>query len=639
MERKVYIKNTPLEQALELFLKELEDNAYFSLEKERIEVLSSLGRILASPAYARRSSPHYPASAMDGIAVWATDTYGASEINPVRLDKDKYMEVDTGDYVPQAYDAVIMIEDVNFEQGQAVIIKPAVPWQHIRSVGEDLVAMDMIAPSLTTIGPYELASFVTAAINELEVVKKPLVAIIPTGTELLDRGSDDMNPGEIVESNSKMLMALCEQWGAKAFRHEIVVDDQELLRQAVQRLKDQADMIVICSGSSAGREDYTSAVIEEAGKLLIHGIATRPGKPAILGLIDGKPVIGVPGYPISAQLVFQLFARPVLYKKQGRQIPADTMIDCRVARKIASSMGVDEFVYVNVARIKEDYLAYPLNRGAGITTSLVKADGVLHIERGQEGLEAGSRCRIVLNKPQEILDRTLVCIGSHDLSIDFLADLLQSQHKIRLVSANAGSMGGIFSLMRSECHLAGVHLLDEENGDYNITYLKKYLPDRPWILINLLHREQGLIVKKGNPFSINGIKDLSDNRIRYLNRQPGAGTRVLFDYLLRQHGISPDCINGYHREEYTHLAVAAAVKNDTADCALGVYASARALDLDFIPIVEERYDLCILPDLIKPQYLESLKQVIRSQEFRQRVSEFGGYSLVNSGDTIHSSYL
>jgi molybdenum cofactor synthesis domain-containing protein len=639
MERKVYIKNTPLEQALELFLKELEDNAYFSLEKERIEVLSSLGRILASPAYARRSSPHYPASAMDGIAVWAADTYGASEINPVRLDKDKYMEVDTGDYVPQAYDAVIMIEDVNFEQGQAVIIKPAVPWQHIRSVGEDLVAMDMIAPSLTTIGPYELASFVTAAINELEVVKKPLVAIIPTGTELLDRGSDDMNPGEIVESNSKMLMALCEQWGAKAFRHEIVVDDQELLRQAVQRLKDQADMIVICSGSSAGREDYTSAVIEEAGKLLIHGIATRPGKPAILGLIDGKPVIGVPGYPISAQLVFQLFARPALYKKQGRQIPADTMIDCRVARKIASSMGVDEFVYVNVARIKEDYLAYPLNRGAGITTSLVKADGVLHIERGQEGLEAGSRCRIVLNKPQEILDRTLVCIGSHDLSIDFLADLLQSQHKIRLVSANAGSMGGIFSLMRSECHLAGVHLLDEENGDYNITYLKKYLPDRPWILINLLHREQGLIVKKGNPFSINGIKDLSDNRIRYLNRQPGAGTRVLFDYLLRQHGISPDCINGYHREEYTHLAVAAAVKNDTADCALGVYASARALDLDFIPIVEERYDLCILPDLIKPQYLESLKQVIRSQEFRQRVSEFGGYSLVNSGDTIHSSYL
>lgn len=639
MERKVYIKNTPLEQALELFLKELEDNAYFSLEKERIEVLSSLGRILASPAYARRSSPHYPASAMDGIAVWAADTYGASEINPVRLDKDKYMEVDTGDYVPQAYDAVIMIEDVNFEQGQAVIIKPAVPWQHIRSVGEDLVAMDMIAPSLTTIGPYELASFVTAAINELEVVKKPLVAIIPTGTELLDRGSDDMNPGEIVESNSKMLMALCEQWGAKAFRHEIVVDDQELLRQAVQRVKDQADMIVICSGSSAGREDYTSAVIEEAGKLLIHGIATRPGKPAILGLIDGKPVIGVPGYPISAQLVFQLFARPVLYKKQGRQIPADTMIDCRVARKIASSMGVDEFVYVNVARIKEDYLAYPLNRGAGITTSLVKADGVLHIERGQEGLEAGSRCRIVLNKPQEILDRTLVCIGSHDLSIDFLADLLQSQHKIRLVSANAGSMGGIFSLMRSECHLAGAHLLDEENGDYNITYLKKYLPDRPWILINLLHREQGLIVKKGNPFSINGIKDLSDNRIRYLNRQPGAGTRVLFDYLLRQHGISPDCINGYHREEYTHLAVAAAVKNDTADCALGVYASARALDLDFIPIVEERYDLCILPDLIKPQYLESLKQVIRSQEFRQRVSEFGGYSLVNSGDTIHSSYL
>ncbi|NLO22302.1 MAG: molybdopterin biosynthesis protein [Syntrophomonadaceae bacterium] len=635
MERKVYIKNTPLEQALDLFLQELEESGYFTLDKERVEVLSSLGRILASAAYARRSSPHYPASAMDGIAVWAADTYGASEINPIRLDQNKYMEVDTGDYVPQDFDAVIMIEDVNYEQGKAVIIKPAVPWQHIRSVGEDLVAMDMIAPSLTSIGPYELASFVTAAINEVEVVKQPIVAIIPTGTELLDQGSDDMNPGEIVESNSKMLMALCHQWGAQAFRHEIVVDDQELLLQAVKRVKDQADMIVICSGSSAGREDYTSTIIEEVGQLLIHGIATRPGKPAILGMIDGKPVIGVPGYPISAQLVFTLFARPVLYKKQGQQIPAATSIDCRLARKIASTMGVDEFIYVNAARIKDNYLAYPLNRGAGITTSLVKADGVLHIERGQEGLEAGSICQIVLHKPQELLDRTLVSIGSHDLSIDFLADLLQSHHNIRLVSTNAGSMGGIFSLMRSECHLAGLHLLDEESGDYNISYLKKYLANQPWVLINLLHREQGLIVKKGNPFSINEIKDLSDNKIRYLNRQQGAGTRVLFDYLLGQHGISPESINGYHREEYTHLAVAAAVKNDTADCALGVFASARALDLDFVPIAEERYDLCLLPDLIKPQYVDSLMQVIGSRQFRQRVSKFGGYSLRNSGETIY----
>ncbi len=636
MARTVYIKNTPWEQALALFLKKLEEYSYFTLETETVEVWSSLDRILAAPAYARRSSPHYPASAMDGIAVRAADTYGASEINPIRLDNDKYIEVDTGDYVPQIFDAVVMIEDVNYEQGQAVLIKPAVPWQHIRSVGEDLVAMNMIAPSLTPIGPYELASLITAAINELEVVKQPLVAIIPTGTELLDRGSDDMNPGEIVESNSKMLMALCQQWGAKALRHEIVADDQDCLRQAVQRVKDQADMIVICSGSSAGREDYTSSIIDETGELLVHGIATKPGKPAILGLIEGKPVIGVPGYPISAQLVFQLFARPVLYRKQGRQMPADTVIDCRVARKIASPMGVDEFIQVNAARIKNHYLAYPLSRGAGITTSLVKADGVLHIERGQEGLEAGSSCQIVLHRPQEILDRTLVCIGSHDLSLDFLTDLLQSCHNIRLVSTNAGSMGGIFSLMRSECHLAGVHLLDEDKGDYNVSYLKKYLPDRPWILINLLHREQGLIVKKGNPFSINGIKDLSDNRIRYLNRQQGAGTRVLFDYLLRQSGISPDSINGYYREEYTHLAVAAAVKNDTADCALGIFASARALDLDFIPLAEESYDLCILQDLIKPDYLESLRQVIGSRQFRQRASDFGGYSLRNSGDTIYS---
>jgi putative molybdopterin biosynthesis protein len=637
MERKVYIENTPLEQARELFWQALEQCGYFKVQSEQIDVLSSLGRILASAAYARRSSPHYPASAMDGIAVRAADTYGASETNPLNLNSDQYMEVDTGDYVPQSFDAVVMIEDVNFSGEQATVIKPAVPWQHIRSVGEDLVAMDMIAPSFTRIGPYELASLITAAIAELEVVKPPLVAIIPTGTELLDRGSDEMQPGEIVESNSRMLMAMCQQWGARTFRHHIVIDDKELLRQAVARVKDEADLVVVCSGSSAGREDYTASIIEEAGELIIHGIAIRPGKPAILGIIDRKPVIGVPGYPISAQLVFDLLAKPLIYRKQGIEPPADPVLEGRIARKIASSMGVDEFIFVNTAKINDDYLAYPLSRGAGVTTSLVKADGFIHIERGQEGLEAGSPCRIVLNKPRYLMDRTLVCIGSHDISIDFISDLLQARCNLRLISTNAGSIGGIMSLKRRECHLAGVHLLDENSGNYNISYLNKYLVDAPWILINLVHREQGLIVKKGNPFSISEFKDLSDNNIRYINRQKGAGTRVLFDYLLRQHGISPESINGYNREEYTHLAVAAAVRNDTADCALGIYASARALDLDFIPISEERYDLCILPDVIGEHNLDMLLQVIKGSQFRQKVLNFGGYSLRNNGEIIHSN--
>ncbi|KUG04136.1 molybdopterin biosynthesis protein moea / periplasmic molybdate-binding domain [hydrocarbon metagenome] len=637
MERNIYIQNTPLDQAIELFIGQLEKRGYFRTKTEVIDVLSSVDRILSSAVSARRSSPHYTASAMDGIAVKAVDTYGANETNPIILDNSQYLEVDTGEYVPRSFDAVIMIEDVNFRGEQVEIIKPAVPWQHIRSVGEDLVVMDMIAPSCTRIGPYELASFITAAISEVEVVKKPVVAVIPTGTELLDQGSEDMEPGEIVESNSRMLIAMCQEWGAEALRHDIVIDDRTRLLEAVEEVKDQADMIIICSGSSAGREDYTSSIIQELGELLVHGIATKPGKPAILGIIDNKPVIGVPGYPISAQLVFTLFARPVIYKKMGLSLPADSVIECRAARKVASSMGVDEFIYVNAARINNDYIAYPLNRGAGITTSLVKADGIMHIKRGDEGLEAGGRCTVILKKPRELVDRTLVCIGSHDISIDFLADIMQGQHNKRLISTNVGSMGGIMSLMKNECHFAGVHLLDTNSGDYNITYLKKYLSKTPWILLTLLNREQGLIVQKGNPCNIKEIKDLSELEVRYINRQKGAGTRVLFDYLLEKNNIHPSSVNGYNREEYTHLAVAAAVKNDAADCALGIYASAKALNLDFIPISEERYDLCILPDLLAEQDLDLLMQVISSSIFKNRVMAFGGYSTDNTGQVVYSS--
>jgi len=638
MTRNVYIQNTPMEQALKLFIDHLEDCNYFQTQSETIDVSKSSGRILSSAVTARRSSPHYAASAMDGIAVKAENTYGASESIPVTLNNEQYIEVDTGDYVPKKFDAVIMIEDVNFKGDQAEIIKPAVPWQHIRSVGEDLVARDMIATSCTKIGAYELASFITAAVPTVDVVKKPVIAIIPTGTELLDSGSEEMEPGEIVESNSRMLAGMCSEWGAESFRHDIVIDDRAKLLAAVNEVRDKADMIVICSGSSAGREDYTSSIIEETGELLIHGIATRPGKPAILGIIDNKPVVGVPGYPISAQLVFNLFARPVIYKKQGLTPPEPETLNCTMSRKTASFMGVDEFIYVNAARIKDNYIAYPLNRGAGITTSLVKADGVVHIERGSEGINAGSPCTVTLRHPRELIDRTLVCIGSHDISLDFLADIMRRRHNTRLISTNVGSMGGIMSLMRGESHFAGVHLLDYETGDYNISYLKKYLKDIPWILLNLVHREQGLIVEKGNPLNIHSINDLLQKEVRYINRQRGAGTRVLFDYLLDKNNINKDHINGYNREEFTHLAVAAAVKNDAADCGMGIYASAKALELDFIPISEERYDLCILPDVMDEKTIDILRQLIKSSEFKEKALDFGGYKLKNSGEIICYSY-
>ncbi|HEX3010501.1 MAG TPA: substrate-binding domain-containing protein, partial [Syntrophomonadaceae bacterium] len=379
---------------------------------------------------------------------------------------------------------------------------------------------------------------------------------------------------------------------------------------------------------------FSAELIAELGELLVHGIATKPGKPAMFGLIDNKPIIGVPGYPVSADLVFSLFAKPVIYRKMGLSMPESPLLDCTISKKLASHMGVDEYVHVNVGKINDRYIAYPLNRGAGITTSLVNSDGVIHIARGNEGLVAGNNCTVRLKHPRRIIDNTLITIGSHDMAIDILADILQKDHGVRLVSTNAGSMGGIMALRRKETHFSGIHLLDYESGEYNTTYLEEYLPDEKWLLINLVKRQQGLIVKKDNPLGITGLHDLVRKDIRFINRQKGAGTRILLDYLLPKNNLSLDQINGYNREEYTHLAVAASVKNDACDVGMGIYASALAMDLDFIPVTEEQYDICILLNYISQQQLDQLRQVITGSEFKERVNACGGYNLDLSGKVV-----
>ncbi|MGE5370975.1 MAG: molybdopterin biosynthesis protein [Solirubrobacterales bacterium] len=641
MSRKVYIDNMPLDQALELLRTRLAQTSALTVKTETVPVIASRGRISAEPVWARHSSPNYAASAMDGIAVRAADTFSARETNPVVLKRDvQFIEVDTGDPIPRDFDAVVMIEDVNFNSPEtAEIIVAATPWQHIRSVGEDVIASQMLLPAGFLIGPYEIGSFLTAGVREVVVARRPKVVIIPTGTELVEPGSETGEAGEITESNSRMLAALCEEWGADPTRFPIVIDDRELLADAVSKAAEIADMIVVCSGSSAGREDFTADTVARLGELLLHGIATRPGKPSILGIVNQKPVVGVPGYPVSAALVFELFAHPLICAMQGISQPAETRLNARLTRKMSSPMGSDEFANVNLARVGEDILAFPLNRGAGITTSLVKADGVLLIPRGVEGYQAGDTVQILLKRPSDLIERTLLAIGSHDLALDSLSNILWNRHGIRLSSSNVGSLGGIMSLKRRETHLAGIHLLDTETGDYNLSYLKKYLTGERILLVNLLWRQQGFMVKPGNPLCIRNISDLTQNGIRYVNRQKGSGTRILFDYLLKRDGLPTGAIHGYEREEYSHLAVAAAVKNDTADAALGILAGAKALGLDFVPAEEERYDLCVLPELAGEAPVAALMEAIADPKFTAQVKAMGGYDLRDSGRTLWDGVL
>jgi putative molybdopterin biosynthesis protein len=308
-------------------------------------------------------------------------------------------------------------------------------------------------------------------------------------------------------------------------------------------------------------------------------------------------------------------------------------VDASLTRKITSPAGDDDYIRVAVGRVGEKLLAAPLARGAGVITSLVRADGFLVLPRGEQGAEAGQKVRVRLVRSQSELEKTIFCIGSHDVILDLLAQFL-AEHDRRFVSSNVGSQGGLIALKRGEAHLAGSHLLDPATGEYNLAALRQYLPGVPIRLIALVEREQGLMVKRGNPKEIKNLVSLIRPEVRFVNRQRGAGTRVLLDYHLNLMGIPASQIRGYNQEEYTHLGVAAAVASGRADCGLGIPAAAQALDLDFLPLFRERYDLVIPKEYAASPLLVPLFEIIAGTPFRAAVSQLPGYDVKEMGKLI-----
>ena len=627
--RRRYLDNTPVAEARKLFL----DRRWGLTEEEILPVTEAVGRVTAKAVFAELSSPHFHAAAMDGVAVRAVDTEGASESFPKRLLLgEQAFPVDTGNVLPAGCDAVIMAEDI-FEQGETIEIVAAVaPWQHVRPIGEDIVATEMLLPSGHRLGAVDAGALLAGGQSSVAVRQKPKVTIIPTGNELIAAGKKP-NLGQIIEYNSLIFSALVEEWGGEARRHEIVHDDFELLKEAVSNATRTSDLVLVNAGSSAGRRDYTADVLAQLGEVLIHGVAVRPGKPVILAVVAGKPVIGVPGYPVSAVVSLELFLKPLLYALQGQQEPKRTVLQASFSRQVASSLSAEEWIRVKVGCVGERFVATPLARGAGVVTSLVKADGIVRVAQQKEGLVAGETVSVELLRPLQNIEQTIVCSGSHDLTLDILGDLLSRHYPgFSLSSAHVGSTGGIMALRRGEAHLAGIHLLHEETGEYNIPFLQQFLSDIPLVLVTLVEREQGLMVRRGNPRGISRIADLARGDITFVNRQRGAGTRMLLDACLRKEGILPEAINGYHREEYTHLAVAAAVSAGSADVALGVFAAAQALGLDFIPLAKERYDLAVPAKFFAEDKLQKLLGLIRSDQYKLAVKELGGYHTEMTGE-------
>ena len=613
----------------------------YPLNNEVIDVRQSLGRITARAVFAKYSSPAYHSSAMDGYAVRYRDTLLASEREPIHLRLgQEAIYVDTGDPLPEGFDAVIMIEEVNIIGDKIEIYQPVSPYQHVRVIGEDIVATEMIVPENHKIRAIDMAAIIASGILEIEVRKRPLVSIIPTGSEIIPPDNirtRPPQPPEIIEYNSVFIKGILEECGAVVNVCDILKDNLEDIKGVVSRETIRNDLVIIIAGSGKGSEDYTARVIEDLGRLIIHGVAIKPGKPFIFGIINDKPVVGIPGYPVSAYICLNLFVLPIIQMMTGdASIPKET-IKAILSRQLSSSVGVDEFVRVKVGSIGDKLIATPIGRGAGLMMSVVRADGILKIPASSEGYNAGTQVEIQLLRPLDSVKDTIVCIGSHDNTLDVLANFIRrSFPRLSLSSAHVGSLGGIMAIKRGEAHIAGSHLLDEVTGQYNIPFINRLLADRKVTLVNLVYREQGLLVPKGNPKGIKGFEDLVRADVIYINRQAGSGTRLLLDKHLKELGINPKDIRGYGREEYTHMSVASAVLTGLADTGLAVYSSAQALGLDFIPVAKERYDLIIPTDFLELEGIKALLWVIRQDnQFRDAVRSLGGYDTTDMGKVLY----
>ena len=701
MGRKRYLNKQPLETARTALLAAAERLS----TTESVAVEDALGRVTAEAVFANSSVPHYHGAAMDGIALRAEDTFGASEGRPLTFqhgspeDAERpFVYVDTGNALPPWANAVAMIErvfageapggpsagstgssvvaddgccepeppPVSADDGccdtdesaphdhaeaafasepvadtsaQTVHLRAAsAPWQHVRLVGEDVVASEPLLPRGHHLRPYDVGALLAAGVHEVAVRPRPVVAILPTGDELIQPG-DDPQPGRVIEFNSRMIASFVQEWGGEPRRLAPVRDDLAEMQKRIGEALAEADVLCIIAGSSAGQHDFTVEALSHWGEILAHGIDVMPGKPAsILAAREREEgrasvAIGVPGYPVSAAIICRELLEPLLAHLVGCGAPDRPSVKAVVPRKLPSRLGQEEFVRVTLGKVADRLIVSPLARGAGAITTMVKADGFVRVPPLVEGLNAGEDVDVELLRPLQDVLGTIVVTGSHDLTLGVLEDVLRSEFpRYKLATSSVGSLAGLLALGRDEAHLAATHLLDPETGVYNMPDIERLLEGVPVVTVNLVVREQGLIVAPGNPLGLSSVADLARDDVRFVNRQSGAGTRVLLDYLLDRENIDPDDITGYEREEFTHMSVAVAVRSELVDVGLGVKSAAAALGLDFVPIEREDYDLVLRADFAESAAGHALLSVIRGDAFRAAVAKLSGYDTARSGE-------
>jgi len=608
-----YLTLTSFEQALSILKESFPDPGHI----EKIPIMQAVGRVVAKPVYSKYAVPEVNISAMDGIAVRSRDTVSAGDRAPVTL--DRFARVNTGTIVPPEFDAVIMIEDTWETGDKFQIRKSAAPSQYVRHAGEDIRENRLVLPRGHLIRAFDIGALATYGITQVEV-KAVNIGILPTGSELVPLGVRP-KPGQVVESNTIMAQVFLSSMGAHCTRLSIVPDDPPLIADALSSAIRSNDLVIISAGSSAGTRDFTAKVISSLGELLFHGVAVLPGKPVMLGRIEGKPVLGLPGYPLAAQTILREFAAPLL-ESWGFAPALRYPVRVRLSQPLNSELGFDVFVPVFVGRIGSTLWGIPHHRGHGVQMATVKANGFTHIPPSREGYEADSELDIFLTTDPGSIERTLIFSGSLDPAIEELANLVHDEG-LFIHASNVGNIGALLALKRNACHAApmdlpALSLLPE------CRFLMQHLPAQDVAFVNIATIEQGIASRNGLV-----LEDLF--KVRFINTRKVTPTRMVFDALLSSRGIESSRIDGYLHEVNGPQAVAAAIRNGFADAGVCTSSVAETYGLQFVPIANEDYELAVKREMLNDPRICTLISLIKSPMYKSLLEKTGGYDISQTG--------
>jgi len=622
---------------------------------EKIKLEDALSRVLAKDITAPVDIPPFDRASMDGYSVFARDTFYADEENPVTLNligsiragdspgisvkSGDCAGIATGAVIPKGANAVVMVEYTESENNNKIkIYRPVVPGENIMSAGSDIMRGETIIPEGTFLTPRETGVLAALGINDLKVYKKPKVAVLSTGSEITAPG-EKLNYGKIYDVNSRTIADCVKVCGGEAYELGIVADDCDELHDKLKEILNDNknyDMIITSGGTSAGAGDLLYRIIDKLGKpgILVHGVAIKPGKPIIIGVVGKTAIFGLPGYPVSAIMTYEVFAEPLIRKLAGLKAGEKKKITAKTAVSIYSSSGKHEYVPSHLVQSTDgSYSLYPVLKGSGAITTLFDADGYIEVPEGTEIVPANKVMDVNLLS-EMITPADLTIIGSHCLGVDIILGIVNEKllnKNLNNISAkiiNVGSTSGLSAVKRGESDITGTHLLDED-GIYNINFFNN-LDIKDAVLVRGYDREQGIIVAKGNPKKIFSVSDITKPGVSFINRNPGSGTRILFDMELAKLTCGGNIkeiagkINGYEILAKTHSAVASAVAYGKADVGIGIKTAAEQYNLNFIPLREEKYDFAIPKNKLEKSGVKLFLEVLRSCEFKNKLKKVPG---------------